>query len=128
KVLSWLDVPDPRPYLPEVFPVFAADTGTDELYGFPIYGQPGMKVATHLGGELTTTETIDRHSESVESESVFSMMSYLLPGVSKRVLASSVCMYTRTPDEHFITDRHPEHPAVVFACGFSGHGFKFATE
>ncbi len=37
---------------------------------------------------------------------------------------SKVCLYTMTPDEHFIIDRHEN---IVFAAGFSGHGFKFAT-
>jgi glycine/D-amino acid oxidase-like deaminating enzyme len=32
-----------------------------------------------------------------------------------------------TPDQDFIIDRHPEHPNVTIAAGFSGHGFKFAT-
>jgi sarcosine oxidase len=36
-------------------------------------------------------------------------------------------MYTMTPDEHFVIDRHPRHDNVVVACGFSGHGFKFAS-
>ena len=36
-------------------------------------------------------------------------------------------MYTMTPDEHFIIDRHPDYPQVVFAAGFSGHGFKFSS-
>jgi glycine/D-amino acid oxidase-like deaminating enzyme len=31
-----------------------------------------------------------------------------------------------TPDDDFIVDRHPEYANVVFAAGFSGHGFKFA--
>jgi sarcosine oxidase len=35
-------------------------------------------------------------------------------------------MYTVTPDRHFVIDRHPRHPHVAIACGFSGHGFKFA--
>jgi len=35
-------------------------------------------------------------------------------------------MYTMTPDGHFIIDFHPQHQNVVLACGFSGHGFKFA--
>ena len=38
----------------------------------------------------------------------------------------SVCIYTLTPDRHFILDVHPEHPNVAVAAGFSGHGFKFA--
>jgi glycine/D-amino acid oxidase-like deaminating enzyme len=36
------------------------------------------------------------------------------------------CLYTLTPDEHFIVDRHPVFRNVVFGAGFSGHGFKFA--
>ena len=36
-------------------------------------------------------------------------------------------MYTMTPDHNFVLDRHPAHPNVVYGCGFSGHGFKFAA-
>jgi glycine/D-amino acid oxidase-like deaminating enzyme len=36
-------------------------------------------------------------------------------------------MYTMTPDEHFIIDRHPRYPQVSIAAGFSGHGFKFSS-
>ena len=128
KVLAWLDVEDPAPFLPDVFPVFAADTAETEIYGFPIYGMPGLKIADHLGGTVTSPDTIDRFSASAESDRIFEHLKYLLPGVSNRVITATVCMYTRTPDEHFIIDRHPEHRQIVFACGFSGHGFKFATE
>jgi sarcosine oxidase len=38
-----------------------------------------------------------------------------------------ICMYTNSPDHHFIVDRSPAHPHVTLACGFSGHGFKFAS-
>jgi sarcosine oxidase len=31
-----------------------------------------------------------------------------------------------TPDEHFIIGRHPRFSSCTVACGFSGHGFKFA--
>lgn len=34
-------------------------------------------------------------------------------------------MYTNTPDQHFVVSTHPEHPQVVIAAGFSGHGYKF---
>lgn len=34
-------------------------------------------------------------------------------------------MYSLTPDEHFIIDRHPRDDGVVIAGGFSGHGYKF---
>ena len=43
-----------------------------------------------------------------------------------RLRDSATCLYTMTPDDDFIVDRHPEFSNVVFAAGFSGHGFKFA--
>ena len=50
-----------------------------------------------------------------------------MPALSRSThLGAKPCMYTLTPDEHFVIGLHPEHPAVSVACGFSGHGFKFA--
>ena len=40
---------------------------------------------------------------------------------------STVCMYTNTPDDHFLIDQHPEAPRVLLASACSGHGFKFAS-
>ena len=37
----------------------------------------------------------------------------------------STCLYPMSPDEHFVVDRHPLYPQVVFAAGLAGHGFKF---
>lgn len=36
-------------------------------------------------------------------------------------------MYTNSVDNHFIIDTHPNHKEIIIACGFSGHGFKFAS-
>ena len=41
--------------------------------------------------------------------------------------AIQTCIYTNTPDEHFIIDTHPESERIIIAAGFSGHGFKFAS-
>jgi monomeric sarcosine oxidase len=127
KVIFWLDIENPALFRPGRFPVFAADTGASEVYGFPVFGLPGMKVANHLGGEQTTPETVDRSADPSEANDILDCTRFLLPAVSDRVIASAVCLYTRTPDEHFIIDRHPAHPEVTIAAGFSGHGFKFAT-
>ena len=53
------------------------------------------------------------------------LLAELLPGPADQHLRSVDCTYTLTPDEHFVVGRHPALPAVVVACGFSGHGFKF---
>jgi glycine/D-amino acid oxidase-like deaminating enzyme len=50
-----------------------------------------------------------------------------LPALDGDVQAGRVCIYTNSPDEHFLLDRHPTYPRVLFAGGFSGHGFKFAS-
>ena len=49
-----------------------------------------------------------------------------LPGATPSPASWSICMYTLTPDENFVLDRHPAHPNVAFFAGDSGHAFKFA--
>jgi glycine/D-amino acid oxidase-like deaminating enzyme len=50
-----------------------------------------------------------------------------LPHAKPELVRAAHCIYTMTPDEHFVVDLHPAHPQVAFAAGFSGHGFKFAS-
>jgi glycine/D-amino acid oxidase-like deaminating enzyme len=50
-----------------------------------------------------------------------------LPSADGPLLALKTCLYTNSPDGHFIIDNYPDHPGVQIACGFSGHGFKFAS-
>ena len=51
-----------------------------------------------------------------------------IPALAKAPLRESrICLYTNTPDQHFIVDAHPEHRHVLVGAGFSGHGFKFST-
>ena len=49
------------------------------------------------------------------------------PDANGPVLSMKVCMFTNTPDEHFIIDAVPGAPNVYVAAGFSGHGFKFCS-
>src|SRR5690606_18220450 len=71
--------------------------------------------------------TVDRQITPRDYAGFATFLELAMPDVSPEPVASSVCMYTRTPDGHFVVDRHPEHPQVVFGCGFSGHGFKFTS-
>lgn len=125
KQLFWLDVDRPDLFRPDTFPVFTTASEFGEVYGFPIFRRPGIKIAEHRGGESTTPETIDRIARDEEAQRCIDLASTAMQGVSQRVLTSSICMYTRTPDDHFIVDRHPTAPNVLVAAGFSGHGFKF---
>jgi sarcosine oxidase len=50
-----------------------------------------------------------------------------IPALDGPVADTVACLYTNTPDGHFVVDRHPHVPAVLFAGGTSGHGFKFSS-
>ena len=49
------------------------------------------------------------------------------PDANGPTMALKACMFTNTPDEHFIIDALPGFPNVCFAAGFSGHGCKFCS-
>jgi monomeric sarcosine oxidase len=126
KTLWWQDVVDSRRFGPERFPVFITDSPAGEIYGFPVYDSPGLKIANHAGGEIVDPETVDRSTEPGENRDCLELATRVLPGVTSRVVKSAVCLYAMTPDTDFIVDRHPALSQVAIGAGFSGHGFKFA--
>jgi sarcosine oxidase len=108
------------------FPVYLFELPTGIFYGFPKLGGLGLKFAEHTGGRTVDNPlTVDRSIDAEEQRRLIDVLAQLLPGVSSRVTNHVVCMYTMSPDEHFIVDRHPVLSNVVFAAGLSGHGFKF---
>jgi sarcosine oxidase len=114
------------------FPCWAAqiDHYDGLFYGFPmlparIGGQLGLKVAHHTRGQLIEPGTA-RPVDASEFDAVREALAAVFADELGPVVATKVCMYTSTPDGHFIIDRHPASDRVFVACGFSGHGFKFA--
>ena len=49
-----------------------------------------------------------------------------MPALDGKVVRAETCLYTMSPDEHFVIGAHPQVASCTIACGFSGHGFKFA--
>ena len=76
-------------------------------------------------GIVCTPETIDRVVHPQEIAEMRADISGLLPALDGPCLHTATCMYSNTPDEHFVIARHPDTANVTVACGFSGHGFKF---
>jgi len=108
------------------FPVFLLELPSGVFYGFPKLDPRGVKFAEHSGGHvLDDPLVVDRTIDLAEQQRLVDVLRRMLPGVTPRVTDHSVCLYTMSPDENFILDRHPVHPNVVFAAGLSGHGFKF---
>jgi sarcosine oxidase len=97
------------------------------LYGFP-GSETGIKVAIHYGGvQRTTAEQIDRTIHDEDSAHLRKFADHYLPGILGEIARADVCMYTNTPDLHFIFDTHPRHASVLVVSACSGHGFKFSS-
>ncbi|MGH7448080.1 MAG: FAD-dependent oxidoreductase, partial [Longimicrobiales bacterium] len=96
------------------------------LYTLPDVGH-GVKAALHHGGDVVSADTVDRTISMAEEERLRAMLDEWMPGAAHRVLDGEVCLYTNTPDRHFILDAHPSHGNVLLVSACSGHGFKFAT-
>ena len=84
-------------------------------------------MAEHYHGEtVDDPDHLNRTVAPEEADPVNQFLAVHMPKLgSTPHVDAAVCMYTMTPDENFIIDRHPEYPNVAFAAGFSGHGYKF---
>ncbi len=119
--------PGPQDWRPPACPIFAIEPERGHLfYGLPDLGE-GVKAAVHHDGEPADPARLDRAVRPHEEEAIRSRLRTYAPALDSRLLRTAVCMYTNTPDRHFLIDRHPEHDEVVIAGGGSGHGFKFAS-
>ncbi|HVW03185.1 MAG TPA: N-methyl-L-tryptophan oxidase [Planctomycetaceae bacterium] len=109
-------------------PLFFYEMPAGEFYGFSSFDGQTLKAAEHTGGDQVEDPLhVDRQLRPDDATSVASFLQQCLPGVGVAPVRYSVCMYTKTPDCHFIVDRHPQFANVVFGAGFSGHGFKFTS-
>jgi sarcosine oxidase len=125
KVQLWYDGPGIDTFA-ENTPVWYLDTPYGGIYGFPALGG-FMKVAEHTGGrEVDSPEGADRDLHEGDEQNVLRCLTETFPRWAPRRARHEVCLYTMTPDHHFILDRHPAHENVFIGAGFSGHGFKFA--
>jgi sarcosine oxidase len=103
-------------------------------YGFPILpvgqfnGPIGFKIAHHTPGQPCEPDTISRMPTPEDEDNLRYCLDKFFPDGFAHMHVMKTCMYTNTPDEHFIIDFLPGHKnEVVVAAGFSGHGFKFAS-
>lgn len=106
--------------------IWEAEDGV-QFYGFPAHKpfDAGIKVAFFRLGSPTTPETVDRTVHPGEIQRMRMYIGHRIPALNGRFLNARTCLYTTTPDTHFVISLHPEHPQVAIAAGFSGHGFKF---
>ena len=112
-------------FSPGTFPVFIAQ----DLYGFPIYqGCNGwLKAASHKFGLPVDPDEVSLPDQGIIAQ-ITGQLRELLPALHHAELARiDSCTYDVTPDEDFILDHLPHDPRIIFATGFTGHGFKFGV-
>ena len=128
QVLAWLQPTRPELFGPDRFPVFNLQVEEGRYYGLPIYEVPGFKFGRyHHLGETSDADAVRREPDAADERLLRAFASRYFPEGSGDTMALRSCMFTNTPDEHFILDHHPEHPQVVLASPCSGHGYKFCS-
>lgn len=130
QVVGWFDVApgSARAFLPDQFPVFVQDAPEGRFYGFPIVDGAGFKIGRyHHLGEQVDPDTMDRACGAADEAALRSAVSRYFPMANGRLRDAGACLFTNTPDGHFIVDRLPASEAVLVVSPCSGHGFKFCT-
>ena len=128
QVVFWFE-PARRPELfrPDRCPVTVwEDPGGSVFYTLPDAGD-GFKGGVHYEGETTDPDRVRRETTADDERAIRVLLERTMPAAAGRVRDARVCLYTNTPDHHFVVDRHPDHPQVIVASPCSGHGFKFAS-
>ncbi|XP_030143683.4 peroxisomal sarcosine oxidase [Taeniopygia guttata] len=99
------------------------------IYGLPSIEYPGLMKVCHHHGSPTDPEKRDQAPSSAPRPDIAVLSSFIssyLPGLETQPAVMETCLYTNTPDEDFILDRHPKFSNIIIGAGFSGHGFKLA--
>jgi sarcosine oxidase len=128
QVLAWFQPLRPDLFTPERFPVFNLMIEEGRYYGLPVYGVPGFKVGRyHHRHQNVDPDLLDRSCSYEDEQILRSFAMRCFPDGAGPTMALRACLFTNTPDEHFVIDLHPELSQVVLASPCSGHGFKFAS-
>ena len=131
RVLAWYQ---PQQSLPTNTPIFILDADG----GW--YGMPTPDGRLKLGHDKHLRQPVDRNSAPGTPASITGPAApnaedaaYLsrcirtyFPTISPEPTQLASCIYTLTPDHHFLIDHHPTHPNILLFSPCSGHGFKFA--
>lgn len=128
QVLAWFQPRRPEFFGQDRFPVFNLLVEEGRYYGFPVHGVPGFKVGKyHHFQEHMDADHLERQPRAEDEQMLRAFTDRYFPQASGPTMTLKACMFTNTPDSHFIIDSYPGCPQVSFAAGFSGHGYKFAS-
>ncbi|ELZ21877.1 N-methyltryptophan oxidase [Haloterrigena salina JCM 13891] len=128
QVLGWFQPDRPSTFEPETFPVWNLKVPEGRFYGLPIYDVPGFKIGKyHHRDKQVDPDDYEREPNREDERLLREVTENYFADAAGPTMRLATCMFTNSPDEHFILDTLPEHPQVAVGAGFSGHGFKFAS-
>ena len=121
QVMGWFQPLRPELFAPDKCPVVIGEFEEGNYYSFPTFGVPGFKIGKfHHLNESTTAESLDRDCRDEDEAVLRQAVARYFPDANGPTMALTTCMFTNTPDEHFIIDALPGFPNVFVAAGFSG--------
>lgn len=128
QTLGWFRPKRPEHFRLGAFPVSNLKSDAGHFYQFPMWGVPGFKIGLyHHLGEKGPADSLSREPNEADEQALRKGLAAFFPEADGDVLALRTCLFTNTPDEHFIIDRLPDAPRIVVASPCSGHGFKFSS-
>ncbi|HJP70561.1 MAG TPA: N-methyl-L-tryptophan oxidase [Candidatus Limnocylindria bacterium] len=128
QVLAWLQPKRPELFAADRFPVFLVDVDEGSYYGFPVHDVPGFKFGWyHHFREPIDPDDPDRSARPDDEAALRGFAERYFPDGAGPTVMLKACIFTNSPDEHFIVDVLPGAPQVSVAAGFSGHGYKFCS-
>lgn len=123
----WTPARSPEFFVAANMPVSMWQLGDGRIfYTMPDTGR-GLKLGWHHNGPTVDPDRVDREPGLAENAELADLLRRFLPAAKGARAASEVCLYTNTPDGHFLLDRCPDAPGVWLMSPCSGHGFKFAS-
>ena len=128
QVMLWTQPLRPALFEVGIFPVFYINMADGPFYGFPSHDDRGFKIGRyHHRHEVVDPDTVDRTCSPEDEAVLRDGIRRYFPDADGPTLGMKACLFTNTPDEHFVIDRLDGSPRVSIAAGFSGHGFKFCS-
>ncbi len=128
QVLGWFQPKRPDHFRLGAFPVSNLKCDLGHFYQFPVWHVPGFKIGLyHHLRETGAADTISRDPTPADERILREGLARFFPEADGDCLALRACLFTNTPDEHFVVDTLPGMPDVIVASPCSGHGYKFAS-
>lgn len=128
KAIGWFEAPS-NLYSTANFPSFYVEDHGKKYYGFPNLTGGGLKIGRSDGGHAIDPDLQTQNFGLYDTDEgdLRSALETYLPEANGKLNQGKTCLYTLSSDNDFIVDFHPENKNIIFACGFSGHGFKFGS-